>query len=471
MIQNRLKGMQRAIAISKMIAMPLWFLLVAVITVEALGLMGYEQIAFEIYMLAAAASFLLRFEHQEFLFPGGPQRHHWIRAARDSNRDVLILAGVTFAIIYATKDKAISRQFIAIYLLSSWFIVFLLNRWLPALLSRTFFKGSSRMHTLLIGSAERIEQLGDWIEQQEGIGIEVVGYVSYANDDFETGRFRFLGLAKDLAGIVQEHKIQQVILLETRNSRPWIQRVLDTCTEKGCRLIIYNSWQDLCQQPLIAFNEGSHAFYTLKDEPLQNPLNRIAKRLLDLAIALPVCVLVLPPLALLVKIMQWLQSPGPLLFSQKRTGIEQVPFAIYKFRSMHADPDHTADESKQAAQVDPRIYPFGRFLRRTSLDEFPQFYNVLKGEMSIVGPRPHLIAHDEAFARQLKVYKDRHFAKPGITGLAQNRGFRGEIRGPEEIRQRIELDLEYINNWSFWLDLGIIIRTFWQVFRPPPSAY
>lgn len=471
MLQNRLKGMQRAISIAKMVALPLWFLLTAVFAVETIGLMRYEQIAFEAYMLAAAASFLLRFEQQEFLFPGGPQRHHWVRAARDSNKDVLILAGVTFAVVYATKDKAISRQFIALYLLSSWFILFLLNRWLPGFFSRTFFKGNSKMHTLLVGSAERIEQLGDWIEQHEGIGIEVVGYVSYAKDDPVSARFPLIGQAKELGRIIQDHRIQQVILLETRNSRPWIQRVLDACTESGCRLIIYNSWQDLCQQPLIAFNEGNHAFYTLKDEPLQNPLNRFAKRLLDIAIALPVCLLFLPPLAVWIKIMQMIQSPGPLLFSQKRTGIEQVPFSIYKFRSMRADPDNLMDESRQAGAEDPRVYPFGRFLRRTSLDEFPQFYNVLKGEMSVVGPRPHLIAHDEAFARQLKVYKDRHFAKPGITGLAQNRGFRGEVRGPDEIRQRIELDIEYINSWSFWLDLGIIIRTFWQVFRPPPSAY
>lgn len=471
MIQNRLKGMQMALTLFKMGLMPLWLLLLTVIIVEWTGLMVYEQVSFEIYMLGAAASFFFRFHKSEFLFHGGPHRHHWVRAAQESNRDTLILAGVTFAIVYATKDKAISRQFVAIFLFSSWFVLFFLNRYLPIFLSNTFFKGNSRMQTLLVGSPERIQQLGDWIEQQEGIGIQVVGFVSYTKDDTEPDRFPFLGLAKDLGEIVQKHHIQQVILLETRNSRPWIQRVLDTCTEKGCRLIIYNSWQDLCQQPLIAFNEGNHAFYTLKDEPLQNPLNRLAKRLLDIAIALPVCLFVLPPLALLVKCMQWIQSPGPLLFSQKRTGIDQVPFVIYKFRSMHAEPQCDADESKQAAAEDPRIYPFGRFLRRTSLDEFPQFFNVLKGEMSIVGPRPHLIAHDDAFARQLKVYRDRHFAKPGITGLAQNRGFRGEIRSPDEIRSRIELDLEYINSWSFWLDLGIILRTFWQVFRPPPSAY
>ncbi|MCC5833355.1 MAG: exopolysaccharide biosynthesis polyprenyl glycosylphosphotransferase [Opitutales bacterium] len=471
MIQNRLKGTQMAITLCKMGFLPLWFLLLTVLFVEFSGMMVYDQVTFEIYMLGAAAAFFLRFKRPDFLFPGGPDRHHWVRAAQESNRETLILAGVTFAIVYATKDKAISRQFIAFFLISSWFVIFLLNRWLPLFLSRTFFKGNARMQTLLVGSPERIEQLGSWIEQQEGIGIKVVGFVNYTQDDAGPTRFRFLGLAKDLGNILREHQIQQVILLETRNSRPWIQRVLDTCTEKGCRLIIYNSWQDLCQQPLIAFNEGNHAFYTLKDEPLQNPMNRIAKRLVDVAIALPVCLFVLPPLALWVKIMQWFQSPGPLLFSQKRTGVEQVPFAIYKFRSMHANLERDATEAKQAEFNDSRIYPFGRFLRRTSLDEFPQFFNVLKGEMSIVGPRPHLIAHDEAFARQMKVYRDRHFAKPGITGLAQNRGYRGEIRSPEEIQNRIELDLDYIHHWSLWLDLGIIIRTFWQVFRPPPSAY
>jgi lipopolysaccharide/colanic/teichoic acid biosynthesis glycosyltransferase len=198
-------------------------------------------------------------------------------------------------------------------------------------------------------------------------------------------------------------------------------------------------------------------------------LNRILKRILDICIALPVVIFILPILALWVKTMQCIQAPGPLLYRQERTGAERRTFVIYKFRTMYCQ--NREHEHKQASKQDTRIYRFGNFLRRTSLDEFPQFINVLQGNMSVVGPRPHLISHDDSFARQLKVYRDRHFAKPGITGLAQNRGYRGEIRSIEEINNRIQLDLQYIHQWSIWLDLGIIIKTAWQILRPPPSAY
>ena len=128
-------------------------------------------------------------------------------------------------------------------------------------------------------------------------------------------------------------------------------------------------------------------------------------------------------------------------------------------------------EGRQASTDDARIYPFGRFMRRHSLDEFPQFWNVLIGEMSIVGPRPVMPVLDEEFERQVRAYRSKHWVKPGITGLAQSEGFRGEIRTPEQLQERIRLDLYYIAHWSIWLDLQITLRTAGQIFRPPPSAY
>lgn len=128
-------------------------------------------------------------------------------------------------------------------------------------------------------------------------------------------------------------------------------------------------------------------------------------------------------------------------------------------------------KDKQATASDPRVFPFGSFLRRSSLDELPQFWNVLKGEMSIVGPRPHLPEHDRIFSQDVKIYPQRHFAKPGITGWAQCLGYRGEITNPELLRKRVEFDLAYINAWSLSLDIEIIIRTLLVVLRPPKTAY
>jgi lipopolysaccharide/colanic/teichoic acid biosynthesis glycosyltransferase len=144
---------------------------------------------------------------------------------------------------------------------------------------------------------------------------------------------------------------------------------------------------------------------------------------------------------------------------------------MLKFRSMQVAPPDAKAEGRQASVTDERVYPFGRFLRRHSLDEFPQFWNVVTGEMSIVGPRPVMPVLDEEFERQVRAYRSKHWVRPGITGLAQSEGFRGEIVSPEQLRERIRLDLHYIAHWSIWLDVQIVAKTAWQVVRPPESAY
>jgi putative colanic acid biosynthesis UDP-glucose lipid carrier transferase len=181
--------------------------------------------------------------------------------------------------------------------------------------------------------------------------------------------------------------------------------------------------------------------------------------------------LVLPPLTLFTWIIQLFQAPGPVFFTQERTGYGHQVFRMFKFRSMYAVQQDAKAEAQQARKGDSRIYPFGRFLRKSSLDELPQFWNVLIGDMSAIGPRPHLIAHDRLFATQMNAYRTRFFAKPGITGLAQCNGFRGEITEPALLQKRIELDLEYISTWSIWIDIQITVKTAQQIFFPPKSAY
>lgn len=244
--------------------------------------------------------------------------------------------------------------------------------------------------------------------------------------------------------------------------------IVDVCQQHGCRLLIFSNLAEQIRHPLTTVEEEGHQFYTLQTEPLEDPLNRALKRTLDIAVSLPIVLFVLPPLYVLVSLMQRVQAPGPVLFGQMRTGHNQRQFRVLKFRSMKlANPD----EARQAARDDDRIYPFGRFLRRSSLDEFPQFWNVLRGEMSIVGPRPHMVAHDEHFASVMKAYRTRFFVKPGITGLAQTNGFRGEITSPELLEKRLEHDLAYVNQWSIWLDIQLILRTARQVVFPPETAY
>jgi putative colanic acid biosynthesis UDP-glucose lipid carrier transferase len=188
------------------------------------------------------------------------------------------------------------------------------------------------------------------------------------------------------------------------------------------------------------------------------------KRLLDILLS-GLILLLFTPLTLLIALGVKLSSPGPIIFKQQRYGLDGHEFTIYKFRTMTVcedGPDLTSVE-----RCDPRVTPFGAFLRRTSLDEFPQFINVMQGTMSIVGPRPHAIAHNEFYRNRIPGYMLRHKIRPGLTGWAQIKGFRGETDDLSKMSKRIEFDLNYLENWSLWLDLKIILRTALLMFGDP----
>jgi putative colanic acid biosynthesis UDP-glucose lipid carrier transferase len=200
---------------------------------------------------------------------------------------------------------------------------------------------------------------------------------------------------------------------------------------------------------------------------LEEPLNRLLKRLIDIIFS----ILCLIPTAILLPFIVWAikrQSPGPIFFSQLRTGIDGHDFYCYKFRSMHVNSD--ADRL-QATKDDPRKFPFGDFMRKTNIDELPQFWNVLMGNMSIVGPRPHMLAHTEQYDKLIDRYMVRHFVKPGVTGWAQVTGFRGETRELWQMEGRVERDIWYIQHWNLWLDLRIIWLTVKTIFKRDEKAY
>lgn len=207
---------------------------------------------------------------------------------------------------------------------------------------------------------------------------------------------------------------------------------------------------------------------SLRDIPLHNPINAFIKRAFDIFFALVIIfgllIWITPILALLIS----LESRGPVFFIQKRTGIDNHEFNCFKFRSMA---DNRSADDIQAGRNDMRVTTIGKFIRKTSIDELPQFYNVLFGNMSVVGPRPHMVKHTDEYANKVDKYMLRHFVKPGITGLAQVRGFRGEIEQDRDILGRIKFDIFYIENWSFFLDLKIIVQTILNIFSGEEKAY
>jgi putative colanic acid biosynthesis UDP-glucose lipid carrier transferase len=471
MISARLRGFNLLYGIILVVLMPLWFGVSAFVGVVGWEVMAHYQVNYPLYLLAVAIAFLLSGSYRIPENASGPSRNFWMAAVRQTNRDMVLHALMIFGIIYATKDKAISRQFIGAYLVASWAFLLLLHRYLPPLLARRVFHKETQIRSLLIGSPEKAKKLVPWAEDQARVGIHVVGLITYDKVQEPPADFGLpiLGDIAKLDEVIEAKQIQQVVLLETRHSKAFVQFIAESCERAGVRILIFNPWEEFFHKPMQAVPAGEFTFFTPSDEPLQNPVNRLLKRLLDLAVAIPVVVLILPILCVLVKIMQMVQAPGPLFYRQTRSGAERHQFKIYKFRTMRVR--EAKDEAQQASKGDPRIFPFGRFLRVTSLDEFPQFLNVLGGSMSVVGPRPHLLEHDEEFAKLAEIYRTRHFVKPGITGMAQHKGYRGEILRPEDLQNRLNYDLQYINRWSIWLDLGIIIKTFAAVIFPPKTAY
>jgi putative colanic acid biosynthesis UDP-glucose lipid carrier transferase len=200
---------------------------------------------------------------------------------------------------------------------------------------------------------------------------------------------------------------------------------------------------------------------------LHDPITKVFKRLFDIIFSLFVLVFLLswlvPILAILIK----LESRGPIFFKQGRPGIEEKEFFCFKFRSMKIN----KTTEQEASKNDPRVTKIGRFIRKTSIDEMPQFLNVLMGDMSVVGPRPHLWSQNKAYGNKIKKYMVRHYVKPGITGLAQVRGFRGEIENDEDMINRIKYDVFYIENWSLILDIKIIAQTVINIFKGEEKAY
>jgi len=467
MLDRRSQGLLTLHGCTVMAALPLLFVCQAVIAVECFAGYSYALINFPLYLIGILACGLIYFNFYGLLQPGMFERSK-ASIFRVTNLQVLTLLLMIFGIIFATKDKGISRLFVGIYLVFSYLLLFGLNTLLPRVFSRLFFRGDSLRRCLVLGPHRSMVRLEDWFREKKSLGLKLIGVVAPDEETLATNGGDYLGVASELPDLIEKHAINQLVLLEARQSREWVHDVMQVADEKGCQVLIYNPWAEYFDSPLNSVRDGPHTFFIPREEPLESPLNRLIKRAIDLAVALPVVVLVLPPLSLYVRRRQRKESPGPVFFRQKRRGHNRTTFTIFKFRSMNVEND---DEARQASADDERVFQFGALMRRTSIDELPQFWNVLKGEMSVVGPRPHIPAHDALFGREVRTYAQRHFVKPGLTGLAQVNGLRGEITEPEKLHRRIAYDLEYIEDWSIWLDLEIILRTIWIVLRPPPEAY
>lgn len=391
-----------------------------------------------------------------------------LRQHRLAFRQTLASIGTLVLYLIATKDAFISRVFFFNFV--PWLYVALLfsHHYLPSFLARGIFTGVHEEKTILVGSSAKAAQLGNWLRRKAEIGLRTIGLVSDEQLEVTPEGVPVIGRPEQLESIVRERGITQIILLEFPLFNEINRHIISVCDRLGIRLIIVSDLEEKLRHPITHFEDDGFRFIALREEPLENPLNRFFKRVIDLLISIPVILVIFPVLTVIVWLAQRLQSPGPLFHVQTRAGMQNRRFTIYKFRTMHVAND---DETRQARADDERVYSLGKWFRKLSIDEVPQFWNVLLGDMSIVGPRPHLIAHNEQFSELMANYHVRAFVKPGITGLAQVRGFRGEARDKSDIENRVACDIEYLENWNLSLECGIIARTCVQLLVPPRTAY
>lgn len=281
----------------------------------------------------------------------------------------------------------------------------------------------------------------------------------------------YLGAVQDLPAILAAHEIDEIFLALPSHQTEEINIVIDCCEQAQVQVNVINDFNRLGAGSLKLTSYAGLPVVGLRYFPLDDAENRIFKRGFDIIFSILVLVLLLswitPLLALLIK----LSSRGPVFFRQDRWGINNKKIACYKFRTMVHNGHHEQEPFRQAAKQDDRVTPLGRFLRKTSLDELPQFFNVLRGDMSVVGPRPHPIPLSLESKDVVQHYMMRHLVKPGITGWAQVNGSRGEIQSSLQMSRRVAFDLWYIENWSFWLDCQIIFQTIVNLIKGDERAY
>ncbi|HAM71807.1 MAG TPA: hypothetical protein DCM86_09210, partial [Verrucomicrobiales bacterium] len=401
----------------------------------------------------------------------GPHRG-FVEALRRSGREIagglLAMAVVGLALREGTLTPSFYVSYLPLLSLVILFSNYLVPRWL-AIWS---FSGERQERVALAGTVEQAVRIKPWLDRKSLIGLHTVGIVcpqEALSGAMPAGDgFPVLGGLDAIGDILRRAGITQLIVMDLSLGRDRLRQLAQLCEGASVRLLAIHDLDSYFSHTTTTFEDDGVRFIGVRDEPLESPLNRFLKRLLDYAVAIPVVLLVLPFTTVLVWALHRWQSPGPIFFRQARTGMMGRPFMIFKYRTMHTG---NPAEARQASKEDPRTFPAGRVLRKLSIDELPQFLNVLMGDMSVVGPRPHLKDHEELWSRELSRYVIRRFIRPGITGWAQVSGYRGEVRTPADIQKRVEADIHYLENWSFSLDLAIVIRTLIHCVRPPKTAY
>ncbi|PZR25748.1 MAG: undecaprenyl-phosphate glucose phosphotransferase [Citrobacter freundii] len=349
---------------------------------------------------------------------------------------------------------------------------------LPAqkLIIRVIFKrirNSKQMKrkVLIVGAGDSGVNFYQHYVKDNHYGYSLTGFIDDTINPALNGHY--LGKTSDIDKVVATHELDDIIVAMPINDESALQNIIRVGEREGKRVKIIPHYQRLSPGRIHIDTLGALPIITLRSLPLDIVDNKILKRVFDIVFSFFVIVLVFSWLFPIISVIIKLTSKGPVFFKQERWGLNNKPIVCYKFRSMHTS-SQDVDASgtyQQARKNDPRVTSIGKFLRKTSLDELPQFVNVLLGSMSVIGPRPHPVPLNILSKDSVENYMMRHWVKPGITGWAQINGYRGETRKPYLMQKRVEFDVWYMENWTFWLDLQIVLQTLVNIVKTEKNAY
>lgn len=385
-----------------------------------------------------------------------PLRNHPVMVSIERSLQVITLTFVVLVIAaWASRQPHFisRRMLLAWWFLSSGTSLVVVRLVVRYLLVRLREHGYNTRQAAIVGNGSLALRLLDKLHENAWMGI--VPYGIYADSEVAGTTVPYRGGMSEVVDAARSGDVDHVYITLPMSQEEQVRDLVDALMDTTASVFLIPD--------IFAFNLmnarqdsiGGLPAISLVDSPL-SVAGSIVKRAMDIAGSIAIlCIVALPMLVIAVTVK--MTSPGPVIFRQQRYGMDGKPISVWKFRTMTTQDN--GDVVQQATRNDPRLTPVGGFLRRTSLDELPQFFNVLQGHMSIVGPRPHAIAHNELYRKQIKGYMMRHKVKPGITGWAQVNGYRGETDTLEKMQKRIEFDLEYISNWSLWLDIRILFRT------------
>lgn len=380
----------------------------------------------------------------------------------------IFLFSLILIVAFVLANIKFSVRFFALFFTTLFVVVFLWR-----FLARNIFRYWRHLprncsDVIILGSGQVASQVYEELIKSRIQGYNVLGiYDDRDKADYKVDADLVKGNLEDALEMIRSGKVNEVISALPAGDDKKSLTILKEAERCFVKSLIVPDFQRYIKKGVSLINVANIPMILFRDEPLEEPWNSLGKRLFDILFSLVVLIM-LSPVYLVVAIAVKLSSPGPILFKQKRTGKNGRDFYCLKFRTMKVNAE--ADKL-QATKGDSRITRVGAVLRKTNLDEMPQFVNVLIGNMSVVGPRPHMVSQTEQYSKLIDEYMVRHLAKPGITGWAQVTGFRGETSDISQMVGRVKQDVWYIENWSFWLDIRIIFQTVFNMIKGDKAAY